>query len=155
MKFGRLSKMIENAKALSLEGAFRYTLSDKSITDYIIQLNTDEQLFEGVDSQGRQVGTYSEYTEKLNQGQSFGGKAKIAGEPWFFYDTGGFFNSFYIKVEKDSFVIIATDADKMQDLFGDIESIDILIGLTPESRELLKVEILPKIREYVLKQLLS
>ena len=156
MKFGRLSDLVKNAKALSLDRAFRYSFSDKAITDYVIELNTDEQLFNNsTNNRGEIMDFYSEKTEELTRGESFGGKQKLAGEPWFFYDTGDFFKSFYISVGKDSITIIATDAEKMQHLFADIEAVDMLIGLTDESIKALLIELIPKLKEYILKTLLK
>ena len=153
MKFGRLSDLVNNGKTLRNNRVLSYSFKTKAIQDFIIQLNTDEQLFnEGVDRTGEIVGYYGRYTEAINRGKTFGGKAKIAGEPYFFLDTGDLFNSFSVVVGTDSITIIATDVEKLADV---MENPDLLVGLTDESKRELIKEALPIIRDYIIKHLLK
>lgn len=150
---GRLSKLIENRKRLSTNKALRFSFEDRSIQDFILQLNADEQLFnEGVDADGRIVGFYSRYTEEINRGKSFAGKQKKAGNRYFFYDTGKLFDSFFIRIDDDGVIIGNTDLEKLEDIMSDPTR---LLGLTEESRATLIAEILPSIRDYILKILLG
>ena len=150
---GRLSKLIENRKHLTTNKVLRFSFEDRSIQDYILQLNADEQLFnEGVDADGRVVGFYSRYTEEINRGKSFAGKEKKAGERYFFYDTGKLFDSFFIRIDDDGIIIGNTDLEKLEDIMTDPKR---LLGLTDESRAILIAEILPMIRNYILGTLLQ
>jgi hypothetical protein len=154
MKFGRLTDLVKNAKkALSVDRAFFYAFKDKSIQEYAIILNTDDQLFnEGVDRNGEIVGYYGRKTEELNKGKTFAGKQKIAEEKYFFYDTGSLFNSFSFSISEDGFTITATDVEKLESVMQDP---DMLVGLTQESETALALEVLPLIREYIIKTLLK
>jgi len=153
MKFGRLSDLVNKGKTLRNNRVLSYSFKTKAIQDFIIQLNTDEQLFnEGVDRTGEIVGRYAKKTERIYAGQSFGGKAKIAGEPYFFLDTGSLFDSFSVVVGTDSITIIATDVAKLADV---MENPDLLVGLTDDSKHELIKEAMPIIRDYIIKHLLK
>ena len=144
---------MNNGKTLRNNRVLSYSFKTKAIQDFIIQLNTDEQLFnEGVDRTGEIVGRYAKKTERIYAGQSFGGKAKIAGEKYFFFVNGDLFNSFSVVVGTDSITIIATDVEKLASV---MENPDLLVGLTDESKRELIKEALPIIREYILKKLLK
>jgi len=153
MKFGRLSDLVNKAKTLRKGRVLAYSFKTKAIQDYVLILNTDEQLFnQGVDRNGEIVGRYAKKTERIYAGQFFGGKAKIAGEPYFFLDTGDLFDSFSVVVNETSITIIATDVAKLADV---MESPDLLVGLTDESKRELIKEALPIIRDYIIKHLLK
>jgi hypothetical protein len=129
----------------------------KEVQDYIIKLNSFEQLFlKGIDIQGREVGKYSINTERfldslpINRSVfSFYGvtKRKNAGDNFFFYDTGEFFKDMKVKLENDGFIISSdTDtADKLEEKYGNR-----LIGLTNESKKKLGQFILQNIRQDIL-----
>ena len=154
MKFGRLTDLIKNSKALTSDRALHFSFKDKSLQDFAIELNTDEQLFnEGTDRDGRVIGQYSGYTEALNAGKTFAGKRKIAGENWFFYDTGDLFRSFFVKISADGITINATDVDKLEDVMNEDPSI--LVGLTEKNKSILAHEALPRMREYIINRLLK
>jgi hypothetical protein len=77
---------------------------------------------------------------------SFNGvtKRKNAGDNYFFYDTGSFFENMKVIVESDGFKIRsdADTADELEDKFGNK-----LIGLTNESKTKLSKFILEIIRQ--------
>ena len=115
----------------------------------VLDLNRINQLFKkGIDAVGDEIGFYSEVTEQLSRGQSFGfggdsgRKSKKAGEPIFLLDEGDFYRSFKVKVLDDGFVITAdTLKDDGTDLVNSYGK-DIL-GLTNESRNEIIKEIIP------------
>jgi len=153
MKFGRLSDLVNKAKTLRKGRVLAYSFKTKDIKDYIIKLNTYDQLFnEGVDRTGEIVGYYGRSTEKIYKGQTFEGKQKIAEEPYFFLNTENLFNSFSVVVNEASITIIATDVAKLADV---MENPDLLVGLTDESKQELIKEALPIIRDYIIKHLLK
>lgn len=146
--------MVKSAKALSADKALHFSFKDKSLQEFAIQLNTDEQLFdEGIDRNGRVIGQYSFYTEAINKGKTFAGKQKLAGQNWFFYDTGDLFSSFFVNVSADGITINATDIDKLENAMN--ENPDILVGLTEENKNILAHEALPRMREYIINRLLK
>ena len=155
MKFGRLSNLVENRIKLSTMAIMRFSFTDRGVQELVIALNSESQLFnDGVDASGNPVGDYSQYTEMMYKGLSFRGRQKIAGEPYFFFDTGAMFDSFFIRVNNDSITIGNTDIEKLNDN-RNIANVADLLGLTEESQDIVIDEILPEMREYILKTLLK
>ena len=128
---------------------FRIVFQNNEVQDLVLDLNRINQLFKkGIDAVGDEIGFYSEVTEQLSRGQSFGfggdsgRKSKKAGEPIFLLDEGDFYRSFKVKVLDDGFVITAdTLKDDGTDLVNSYGK-DIL-GLTNESRNEIIKEIIP------------
>jgi len=108
-------------------------LQNKIIVEYIQQ----DQLFEkGVDETGQIIGYYSAYTEMLTNGR------KKEGEPYNLFDTGDFYRSMVFLLGKDFFEVDADpikDNDNLFTKFGEG-----IIGLTEESKEKLKTELLER-----------
>lgn len=99
--FLKNNKMLIDAEAW-------FEAHDREVKDMIIKLIQDEQLIKsGVDSEGRVIGYYSAFTEKLSEGR------KKQGEPYNLEDTGEFFMSMFVKVLADG-IIINADYAKMQ-----------------------------------------
>lgn len=108
-------------------------LQNKIIVEYIQQ----DQLFEkGVDETGRVIGTYSAYTEELTGGR------KKEGEPYNLFDTGEFYKSMVILLGKDFFEVDADPIKENDNLFTKFG--EGIIGLTEESKEKLRVELLER-----------
>lgn len=116
---------------------------EREILDYIVLLNTDEQLYQGVDSQGTPLkeigGDYAPFTKSKKQRE---------GQPTnriTLFDEGDFYNSFKATAAKKG---ISIDADytkpgtDLRDRWGNE-----LAGLTDESLEDLRKEFLPPLRE--------
>jgi hypothetical protein len=115
---------------------------DKKIQEFIIDLNTEGQLFaKGVGVDGRVVGVYSLATESISKGKSGKGFPKIAGRPYNFYAEGDLFKSFRIKVTRDGFIIDAETDDLIDDNI--IDNDKQILGLTRESKIKLVKEITP------------
>lgn len=108
-------------------------LQNKIIVEYIQQ----DQLFErGVDETGQVIGTYSAYTEFLTNG------IKKEGEPYNLFDTGEFYKSMVILLGKDFFEVDADPIKENDNLFTKFG--EGIIGLTEESKEKLRVELLER-----------
>lgn len=150
--FGKLTDIIDNGRALDQNKALFFIISKEEYKDYIIELNTTEQLFaKGIDSKGVKLedigGKYSEYTIFLKNIQN------LPIDHITLYSTGDFYESFNVIVEKDGFTIEANTikgGDDLQDRWGN----DIL-GLTDESINELVNVIIPKFIDYILNELLQ
>ncbi len=149
--FGRLTDVIDNIRALSTNKALFFIMSKDENKDLVIQLNTEEQLFsKGIDSNGTRLenigGEYSEYTVFLKKSDN------LPVDRITLYQTGDFYDTFNVIVEKDGFIIEANTIkgnEDLQDRWGD----DIL-GLTNESINELIDAIIPQIIDYLLNEIL-
>jgi hypothetical protein len=159
--FKRLRKLAENAKNLNQKILFRIVFSDTEVQDLILDLNRIEQLFkEGIDENGRIIGEYSEVTEMLTKGQTFGyggssgRKTKKAGQPIFLLDEGDFYKSFKVKLLDDGFVI---QADALKDDGNDLTEQygKSILGLTNKSKREIVKEILPMVIQETRKALVG
>lgn len=120
----------------------KHLFSQASFRKLIIDLNTQEQLFEqGIDSKGRSLGEYSTYTRglKQNKGQIF--------DHITLKDTGEFYRSFSLKLEGASFRIVADGQKEDTNLFKEY-GIDIL-GLTEDSMSVVITAAIPIIQKYI------
>lgn len=152
--FNRLKAIAKNTKKLKTKVIFRIVFQNSEIQDLVLDLNRVEQLFKkGIDSVNDEIGFYSEVTEQLSKGQSFGfggdsgAKQKKAGEPIFLLDEGEFYKSFKIKIFNDGFTI---NADTLKDDGTDLAQSygKEILGLTNES----KTEIITKILPFVVEE---
>lgn len=148
-----LIDLANRAKALSVNDLMLVLSKDSSFTDYIIELNTQKQLFEkGIDSTGRSLddigGGYSPYTIELKTAK---------GQPTdhvTLKDTGDFYNSFRIYLDSNSdFKITADTIKDTSDLIADWGR-DIL-GLTEDSQQLLNMRAKLILIPYVKNKLLG
>ena len=136
---GRVSKLNPNT-------LLNACLANSKLIEYIISLNTTNQLFDkGVDSQGNVVGTYSIATEFISGGE------KRAGDNFTLKDTGAFYDSFRILIGEKEFTIEANTIKENKDL---LDYSDYILGLTDESKiylnEVLLGQIIPKIKAAIL-----
>lgn len=90
--FEPLKRKIKQVQGLSAKRLFKQLFQDKEFTNYIIELNTQYQLFQlGVNSEGEKLGDYSSYTKILKERK---------GQPTdrvTLKDTGEFYKSFKCK----------------------------------------------------------
>lgn len=115
-------------------------LQNKIIVEYIQQ----DQLFErGIDETGAPIRnkdngrtTYSATTEFLTNGR------KKEGDPYNLFDTGEFYKSMVILLGKDFFEVDADPIKENDNLFTKFG--EGIIGLTEESKEKLRVELLER-----------
>ena len=127
-----LFKMLQRIEKINPNEVFEIVFNDPRITNMIIDLNTNEQLFEqGVDSEGRDLksigGDYSYVTKDIKS---------FKNQPYdhiTLKDTGDFYRSFIVRAYAGRIVITA-DTIKDDDDLTDRWGTDIL-GLTKESRE--------------------
>jgi len=141
--FDELKRLAKGVLNLNANLIIQQIILNNKFQEFILDLNRREQLFEGLNSLGVELDSYSEFTEsELNaEGENrfqYKGKkkSKLAGEPVFLFDSGDFYESFTLEVNTDSLIF---DADPIKDdgtnLFNEYGS-DIL-GLTEESTEIL------------------
>lgn len=109
--------------------AFFLLFEQSIVMDYVLDLNTNEQLFkEGVDSTGQKIGIYS--------GVTFDSKIRKFGrfpEHITLYDTGEFYESFKINNTKNGYIdIIANPNKNGENLFQKYG--EEIVGLTDESK---------------------
>jgi hypothetical protein len=98
----------------------------------IITKNQEQIFIETSDVYGNKLGTYSEYTERVNENQTFTfngvSKKKNAGDNYFLLDTKDFFNSFALITEPEQFTIVAQTQkgkDNLINKFGAILGLNI------------------------------
>ena len=134
-----LLRIANNAKKLNEIRILVKIYRTKSVSDFIVELNRTNQLFrEGEYTNETVVGVYSVVTEE------FYNPNKKAGDPYDFFDTGDFFNSFEVLAESDgSFTIQANDLKdngvKLTEKYNDGE----LLGLSVPNTTKLVETILP------------
>jgi hypothetical protein len=160
--FDSLKKLCDNVKNLESNKILVSIWFDKSVQDFILDLNRLNQLFKsGVDANNELLGYYSPATEWITKGKSYqyGGLSskKTSADHITLYDTGMFYKSFRVKVYKDGFIVYANsivdDGSDLTEIYGQD-----IIGLTNESTQELYNKILPlvvqNIRETILKGVL-
>lgn len=110
----------------------------QELSTQIIDLNRRGQLFEGLNTKGQIIGTYSRATEEVFGGR-YANPPKIAGQPYNFYDTGNLFRAFDLQFRNGLLVIYSTDSKvpMLEEKYGKH-----LFGLTIEHQEELNYEIL-------------
>lgn len=126
----------------------KHLFNDRNFRKLIIDLNTEEQLFEqGIDSTGRKLGEYAIAT--IEGTKNFRGK-KQKGQPYdhiTLKDTGAFYKSFQIKYEGTSLRITADGQKDDTNLFQEY-GIDI-VGLTEDSMSVVITAALPIVQRYI------
>lgn len=119
----------------------------KELTAKIIELNTDGQLFQGLNTKGQIIGRYSKATET-----QFGGaeKGKYAGDPYNFEDTGDLFKAFSLNYGGGRLDIFSTDS-KVPELKKKYEKGGgKLFGLTIDNQHKLNYEMMkPKLIQFI------
>lgn len=159
--FGAIRNLCNNILALDENEVVMSAIRKPEIKRHIIYLNAFDQLFlGGLNSDGEIVGTYANYTEAVNSSKSFTfnglTKRKIAGDAYFFYDSGGFLRSFSVSIKKDGFTIKAND-EIDDEFFGSLSEKygKNLIGLMDESKTDLGQKIIPLCQKIILGQVLK
>lgn len=121
-----IERLLNNVNKLDLDDILLAMWKRNDTQDYIIELNTEEQLYDkGIDSKGNDLGEYSPYTKQIKseKGQRF--------DHITLKDTGEFYKSFVVKPNKKGFKITANPNKDDTDLFREF-GVDI-VGLTKES----------------------
>jgi hypothetical protein len=130
---------------------------DSELKEFVLKLIQYDQLIQkGIRDDGSVIGYYSELTEEINP-------SKKAGTPYTLLDTGEFFNSMFVQVLSDGFIVDADDEKTGKRRVGDeIQSFTVhlfelygngIVGLTEDSKEEflqeLRIKMIEKCREYV------
>lgn len=133
--------------ALAKDSSVWLQAVDREVIDMIIQLNTEDQLEEqGIDSLGRSLGEYSPYTIAIK---------RMKGDRYdhvTLKDTGAFYNSWVVWVDRDAINIDADDVAFYDRPLFEIWGEDVL-GLTDENLEIVKGVILEKYMEILMQRL--
>ncbi len=149
-----LERIAKNYQELNLNDLMRALFLNNDFTDYIIELNTIEQLFNrGIDSTGDSIGEYTIAT--INGTKNFLGKIQ-KGQPYdrvTLKDTGAFYESFRVMWDNGDMVITSNPIKDGSDLLKQWGR-DI-IGLTDESLAKLREKALPILIRYTKEQLLK
>ena len=147
--FKPLKKLCDNVKNLTSDKILIQIYADKKVQNFIVDLNRIDQLFEtGTDANDNFLGYYSEATELL-----FGGRDrnKTTADHITLKDTGAFYKSFFVRIYKDGFTIVANSMKDETDL-TEVYGKDI-IGLNEENLQQLiekvKVKLIAEIRRQV------
>lgn len=144
--FDELYKFLDKAKQLSADEAWVFAM-DKDAQEEVIRLNTEDQLYdEGIDALDRTLGAYSPVTVaiKRSKGQRT--------DHVTLKDTGAFYDSFQVKVDRKGFEIIADDTGGYDVALTQTWGNDI-IGLTKENVGFMAEWLKPGYVEYVFKKL--
>ena len=111
------------------------------LADKIIELNTEGQLFIGVDNEGNEIGRYSSLTEQMTQGVTGKGYPKRAGELFNLYDTGSLFESIDAIFKDNNLEFFTTQPNHPFFQKDPIQALK-LMGLTPENQHKLNYEMI-------------
>jgi len=158
--FGAIKNLCNNILALDENEVVMSAIRKPEIIKHIIYLNAFDQLFlGGLNTDGDIVGEYRKTSELFAEGEAFTfnglTKRKIAGDAYFFYDSGGFLKSFSVSIKKDGFTIKANDEIDDPNFNTLTEKFGQLVGLTNESKTELGKKILPDVRRLALEKMLK
>jgi hypothetical protein len=147
--FDAIRKMADNAKQLTSEVLLEVAFNTSDLDSLIIHLNTEKQLFEGVNSLNIELSTigggYSPTTIRIKESK---------GQPTdkvTLKDTSDFYKSFEVSISQGDLIIEADTIKAGQDLqerWGDD-----LLGLTEASKDELIEFLIPILQEIIIEKL--
>ena len=148
ISWGILNDLIDKAKTLDYREGLAVVFDLQTTKIEIVRLNTEEQLFEGINSDGQLLddvgGAYRPFTiaEKQRKGQPF--------DRVTLFDSGKLYDSYKVpKVTLDGFVIEADtikEGEDLEDRYGNLE------GLTEESQEVILTFITPDYAHWLIQE---
>jgi hypothetical protein len=151
-----LRKLANNIISINQDEIFLEVFSQKPVKDFIIELNTIEQLFKkGVDANNSDLanegGDYSDLTIQGVPGLFLGKVQKGLPTNWItLFDSGEFYDSWVVEVDKTSIEIdadtIKADGTDLRVRWGKA-----ILGLNDESLEKLVVFAIPFYQEAIRK----
>jgi len=147
--FEGIKQILNNAYKLSETDAWFFVITTREVEEEIIRMNTEDQLEEdGIDSENNSLGEYSLRTiiEKIQKGDRH--------DHVTLKDTGAFYNSFLVAVDRSGFSIVADDVAFYDRPLTEVYGIEIL-GLTKENTAWLGDFITFQYGKYVRERLLS
>ena len=132
--FEEIRKLQTNMSKITAASVLNILINRNKFQDLIIRLNTEDQLFDkGVDSEGKSLGIYAEFTIKQKQKK---------GQPTAHVtlkDTGDFYGTWTVTT-KDGDIFIEADGDKddknLMDIYGEK-----IVGLLESNLQILLNEI--------------
>lgn len=130
--------LLIKASVIKHSEVWRTVFSEEEFEQFILDLIRIKQLFEeGINEKGEVIGYYSYFTQIINS-------SKVAGTHFTLKDTGDFYKSMNITVEKDFFLIDAdplkkNEAGNETNLFEKYG--EGIIGLTDDNKQILVEEI--------------
>ena len=127
--------------------------------DFIIQLNQDRLYDKGTDIEERPIAT-NRAIEESDGRNAYAQKTifikERKGQPTdrvTLFDDGEFYDSFYVEFEND-YAIIMADLDKLEEIYQNIDTAFIVLGLSDEDkvklRDYIKPDVMNRVREYLL-----
>lgn len=128
ISWGAIDDMLIAAKTLDYSEGLAVVFDNPRVKQEIIRLNTEEQLFEGVNAKGEFLddigGAYRPFTiaEKIRKNQVY--------KHTTLFDTGEYYNSYTVKVDEFGITIGSDpvkDGDNLEDDYGSD-----LMGLTED-----------------------
>lgn len=147
--FGRLTDVLESARMLDQNDGLKFVFLQSDTRFFIIEQNTYDQLFEGLDSKGTELesigGGYAASTIAIKQ------RKGLPFDRVTLFDEGDFYDSFRVQSGDKEFTITANSIKSGFDLqtrWG-FE----LLGLTSERIEEVVEFIAPKVAEWLQMQL--
>ena len=144
-----LVKLANNIKSLTVNDMIHELSEHPEFTDYIIELNTKNQLYDkGVNSQGESIGSYSSRTKQIKTE-----KGQITDHVTLL-DTGAFYESFKVFLSGSDLVVSANtikDTDDLIEKYGKE-----ILGLNEDSLVLLRLKakliLIPYVKGIILKR---
>lgn len=141
-----LRNKLEKVLLLDENEALFFVSSLSIVKDYIIDLNTNDQLFKkGIRSDGTELPVYSTTSQDLYDKPN---------RPFTLYDTGDFYNTFIVIPTRQGYFIITADGEK-EDKNLLVAYGEKIVGLTEESRDKLAIFIQQFTVDYIFKVLNS
>lgn len=145
-----LGNVLNVFKDIDPSTIWKKVFADEEFKTTILDWIRQEQLFkEGIDANENVIGYYSAFTEMLNP-------EKAQGSPYTLFDTGEFYRSMNIVVEKD-FIDVDSNPIKIDENGKETNLIEAygedILGLTKEHKEKLANELKERFVKEILKLL--
>lgn len=144
-----ISNLAQRVKSISIDDMLHELSEHVEFTDYIIELNTKNQLYDkGIDAKGERIGSYSAKTKAIKDANG-----EISGHVTLL-DTGKFYESFRVFLQGSDLIISADTIKDTDDLIFKYGQ-DIL-GLNEDSLEKLRLKakliLIPYVKGIILRR---
>lgn len=141
-----LINALNNLKGLNLNEVMAIVYEEPAFQQLVGKLNTDQQLYLGIDSTGASLGEYAPstiaYKKRKNQPTD---RVTLK-------DTGDFYKDFDIIVDEDGFIITSFDnkTNKLVDKYGND-----IFGITDENFEAVLTYINARLKDIIIEAILK
>lgn len=144
-----IANLAQRVKSLSIDDMLHELSEHVEFTDYIIELNTKNQLYDkGIDAKGERIGSYSPKTKAIKDANG-----EISDHVTLL-DTGKFYESFRVFLQGSDLIISADTIKDTDDLIFKYGQ-DIL-GLNEDSLEKLRLKakliLIPYVKGIILRR---